>query len=105
MVTEALNFKRNDPAAGIPLWAQLKLLILYVMGRVNVHGGYFDGVVARRLIYRLGCLGFDRGVDAYGNQAAMLDECAQHQIRVMLSRRLHPTIPTPTALVDLSDPS
>ena len=59
MLTEALNFKRDNPKAGIPLWEQLKLLILYILGRVDVHGGYFDGAVTQRLIYRLACLGFD----------------------------------------------
>src|SRR5262249_48297489 len=59
MLTEALNFKRNNPTAGIPLWRQLRLLILYILGRIDVHGGYFDGAVTQRLIYRLACLGYD----------------------------------------------
>ncbi len=105
MVTEALNFKRSDPTAGIPLWAQLKLLILYVRGKVDVHGGYFDGAVAQRLIYRLGCLGFDNSVTAYGNEDAMVAECASHQIRVMLSGRLHAGAPRPMEPMDLSDAS
>jgi len=88
MLTEALDVKRNDPDASIPLWEQLKLLVLYVMGRVDVHGGYFDGAVAQRLIYRLACLGFNQSLVAFGGQDAMVSACADHQIRVMLSDRL-----------------
>jgi len=104
LLTEALDVKRNDPNAGIPLWRQLKLLILYKMGRVDVHGGYFNGVVAQRLIYRLACLGFDNSLDAYGDQAAMLTECADHQIRVMLSHRLHGRTRRPPEPMDLPAP-
>jgi hypothetical protein len=103
MLTEALNFKRDNPAAGIPLWEQLKLLILYILGRVNVHGGYFDGPVAQRLIYRLACLGFDGSLEAYGDEGAMLAECADHQIRVMLSDRLRARKPRPLETMDLSE--
>ena len=81
MLTEALNFKRDNPKAAIPLWGQLKLLILYILGRVDVHGGYFDGAVTQRLIYRLACLGVDGSLSAYGDKDAMLAECADHQIR------------------------
>jgi hypothetical protein len=103
MLTEALNFKRENPAAGIPLWEQLKLLILYRMGRVDVHGGYFDGAVAQRLIYRLACLGFDASLKAYGDEGAMLAECKDHQIRVMLSERLPTRKRRPPEAMDLSD--
>jgi hypothetical protein len=105
MLTQALNLKRTDPTAGIPLWEHLKLLILYVMGQVDVHGGYFDGAVAQRLIYRLGCLGFDNSVSAYGTEDAMLGECDGHQIRVMLSGRLRPGTRGPTEPIDVSDPT
>jgi hypothetical protein len=103
MLTEALNFKRNNPTAGIPLWRQLKLLILYILGRVDVHGGYFDGAVTQRLIYRLACLGYDRSVGAYGNRDAMLAECAEHQIRVMPSERLRTRSQRPPEAMDLSE--
>ncbi len=101
MLTEAKNFKRNNPNAGIPLWGQLRLLTLYIFGRVDVHGGYFNGVVARRLIYRLACLGYERTVCSYGGEDAMLAECADHQIRVMLSHRLRRT-PAAREPMDLS---
>jgi len=60
------------------------------LGRIDVHGGYFDGAVANRLIYRLACLGFQRAAKAYGNEKQLLSECAAAQIRVLLSRRLEP---------------
>ena len=88
MLTEALNFKRTNPAGHIPIWEHVKLLILYLLGRIDVHGGYFDGVVAPRLIYRLACLGFDRAADAFGGRTGLLEACAEAQIRVMLSERL-----------------
>ena len=103
LLTEALNFKRNNPAAAIPLWEQLRLLILYKMGRVDVHGGYFDGAVTQRLIYRLACLGFDASITAYGDAGAMLAECADHHIRVMPSERLHKRTRRPPEPMDLSD--
>jgi Putative serine esterase (DUF676) len=103
MLTEALNFKRNNPTAGIPLWAQFKLLILYMMGRVDVHSGYFDGAVTQRLIYRLACLGSDGSLRAYGDMDAMLAECAEHQIRVMLSKRPRARTRRPPEAMELSD--
>jgi len=102
MLSEAKNFKRNDPKAGIPLWEQLRLVALYIVGRVDVHGGYFNGPVAQRLIYRLACLGYDRTVRSYGGEDAMLTECADHQIRVLLSHRLR-TTRTAREPMDLSD--
>ena len=103
MVTEALNFKKNNPKAGIPLWDQLKLLILYLMGRIDVHGGYFDGAVAQRLIYRLACLGYQQSLAAFGGQDVMLGECADHQIRVLLSDQLPMRSQEPREPMNLSD--
>ena len=90
MLTQALNFKRNDPLGHIPLWRHVWLLVLYLRGRIDVHGGYFDGAVTNRLIYRLACLGFQKAARAYGDDAQLLNECADAQIRVMLSSRLEP---------------
>ena len=67
MLTEARNYKRNDPNAHIPIYEHIKLLILYVLSRIDIHGGYFDGAVTQRLIYRLACLGFAGTAAAYGN--------------------------------------
>jgi hypothetical protein len=105
LLTEALDVKRNDPNASIPLLRQLKLLILYWLGRIDVHGGYFDGAVTQRLIYRLACLGFNNSLKAYGDEDAMLAECANHQIRVMPSNRLRTGTPRLPEPMDLSDPS
>jgi hypothetical protein len=70
------------------VYEHIKLLILYVLSWIDIHGGYFDGTVTQRLIYRLACLGFAGTAAAYGNIESLLDECAQHQIRVMPSERL-----------------
>ena len=88
ILTEAGNYKRNDPKAHIPLYEHIKLLILYGLSRIDIHGGYFDGPVTQKLIYRLACLGFTGTAETYGGQASLFNECAQHQIRVMLSERL-----------------
>ncbi len=88
MLTEARNYKRNNPNAPIPLYEHVKLLILYVLSRIDIHGGYFDGAVSQRLIYRLACLGYTGTAAAYGNVESLLNDCSQHQIRVMPSERL-----------------
>ena len=103
LLTRARNFKAENPDAGIPYLEHLKLLWLYAWPFVpkekyiNVHGGYFQGEVSQRLIYRLACLGFSRtvsGAPAYPNQTAMLNECAEHGIRVILSKRLDSAVST-----------
>ena len=95
LLTQARNYKAENPDAGIPYLEHIKLLWLYASPivpeekRINVHGGYFQGEVSQRLIYRLACLGFSRAVTkAYPNQDAMLSECEKHGIRVILSKRL-----------------
>jgi hypothetical protein len=93
-LTEAKNYKAHDPHGHIPYLEHLNLLWKYVSPwipadkRINVHGGYFDGAVTQRLIYRLGCLGYKNAMKAYGDETAMLSQCSEHQIRVMLSSRL-----------------
>ncbi|MBV8441963.1 MAG: hypothetical protein JO312_15605 [Hyphomicrobiales bacterium] len=88
MLTGARNCKRNDPGARIPLYEHIKLLVLYALSRIDIHGGYFDGPVTQGLIYRLACLGFTGTAAAYGNVESLLNECAKHQIRVMPTERL-----------------
>ncbi|MGA9601479.1 MAG: hypothetical protein WBS22_14740 [Methylocystis sp.] len=95
LLTQARNYKAENPDAGIPYLEHIKLLWLYASPivpeekRINVHGGYFQGEVSQRLIYRLACLGFSRAVTkAYPNQDVMLSECEKHGIRVILSKRL-----------------
>jgi hypothetical protein len=96
LLTEARNYKAQNPNGGIPYLEHVRLLWKYaspfvpVEHRINVHGGYFDGTVTQRLIYRLACLGFKGAADAYRGEPAMLEECSKHQIRVMLSKRLEP---------------
>jgi hypothetical protein len=43
-------------------------LFLYVRSRINIHGGYFDGTVTQKLIYRLACLGFAGTAAVYGSE-------------------------------------
>ena len=107
MLTHARNYKARTPLARIPYFEHVKLLIQYAIGRKNgidVHGGYFApaAAVTRRLIYRLACLGFAETAKAYGGQAAMMNECAEHQIRVAPSKRLEPKYHMPVELMDIS---
>jgi len=91
-LTEARNYKATNPNGRIPDLEHAKLLLLYVFAKpprnINVHGGYFEGTVTQRLIYRLACLGFDDAADVYAGETQLLAECEAHQIRVMLSKRL-----------------
>lgn len=93
-LTQARNYKALNPNGRIPYLEHINLLWKYASPLVpadqyiNVHGGYFEGAVSQRLIYRLACLGFDHATQAYGGAPAMLEECSQHQIRVVLSSRL-----------------
>jgi hypothetical protein len=48
--------------------AQYGALFLYVPSRINIHGGYFDGTVTQKLIYRLVCLGFAGTATVYGSE-------------------------------------
>jgi hypothetical protein len=73
------------------------------MGRIDVHGGYFYGAVAQRLIYRLACLGYRLSLAAFGSQDPMLRECADHQIRVLLSDQLPMRMEKPRENMNLSD--
>jgi hypothetical protein len=93
VLTEARNYKKNNAEGQIPYREHIKLLLKYVYPvprrtYINVHGGYFDGEVTQQLIYRLSCLGFADTEHAYGGRPKMLAACEEHQIRVMLSKRL-----------------
>jgi hypothetical protein len=72
-------------------YSNLRLLFAYLVPphRPNVHGGYFEGVLSQRLIYRLACLGYDETLAAFGGEAVFAKECANKQIRVLLSPCLH----------------
>ncbi|ARN81551.1 alpha/beta hydrolase [Methylocystis bryophila] len=96
LLTRARNFKAESSNAGISYLEHLKLLWRYAWPfvpkeeRINVHGGYFEGEVSQRLMYRLACLGFTHATKApaYPSRGDMLNECAEHGIRVILSKRL-----------------
>lgn len=108
-LTEAKNYKAKskNPAARIPYYEHVRLLLLFLSGdpkkHINVHGGYFEGEVSQRLLYRLACLGYDDTLEAYKGLEPMEAECAAHQIRVMLSARLDTTLKTQRKHRDLMD--
>jgi pimeloyl-ACP methyl ester carboxylesterase len=93
LLTFAKRRKRHDPNAKLRWFSHLYLLLAYVAYRQkpNVHGGYFEGVLSQRLIYRLACLGFDDTIAAFNGEAAFRRECEKKQIRVLLS----PSLPDP----------
>ena len=84
MLTEAKNYKRNNPKAGIPILEHLRLLWLNQKGLVSVHGGYFDGELAQRLMCRLACLGYADANAAFRTFQGkdLLSACAAQGIRV-----------------------
>ena len=90
MIRPLLTFakwdKRHNAAAHLRWHQHLHLLLAYVVrGRPNVHGGYFEGELSQRLMYRLACLGFSGTETAFGSEAEMSAACAAQQIRVLVS--------------------
>ena len=81
--------KERDPAAKLAWYSHLGLLAAYLIRqKPNVHGGYFDGLLARQLIFRLACLGYKDTLAAYGGAKKFSGTCADKRIRVLLSPRL-----------------
>jgi hypothetical protein len=86
LLTFARCLKRNNPAAKLPWYSHLHLLFAYIVSRrPNVHGGYFEGALSQRLIYRLACLGYEDTVRAYGDEKALSQACRDKQIRALPS--------------------
>ena len=99
LLTFAKWTKRHDRSAKMRFYSHLRLLFAYLLPphRPNVHGGYFEGMLSQQLIYRLGCLGFDETVAAYGSEPVLGKECENKQIRVLLSPCLHKVRSGPAA--------
>ncbi len=85
--------KRN-----LNLWDYVELVYDSLLGRRDVHGGYFNGEYSRQLIYRIGFLGFEGALNAISQEsvAAEADDrltaldvfdrcCADKGIQVYLS--------------------
>jgi hypothetical protein len=112
LLTFAKWRKRYDAEAKLHWYSHLWLLLVYVVNhqKPNVHGGYFEGVLSQELIYRLGCLGYDGTVAAYGSEAALGTACEQKQIRMLVSpdlwrRRTGPVAPPAPAEEKLRPPT
>ncbi|HEV2157924.1 hypothetical protein [Bradyrhizobium sp.] len=98
LLTFAKRFKRDDANAKMPFHSHLRLLFAYLFWRrPNVHGGYFEGALSQRLIYRLACLGFHGTMAAFGSEARFGEDCKDRQIRVMISPSLRDQRPGPAA--------
>jgi pimeloyl-ACP methyl ester carboxylesterase len=104
LLTFAKWLKRRNRSAKMRFYSHLRLLFAYLLPgqRPNVHGGYFEGVLSQRLIYRLGCLGYDETLAAFGSEAVFAKECANKQIRVLLSPCLHRVRSGPAAALTRS---
>ena len=106
LLTEARNYKATNRDGRISYLGHLWLMARYTfpLGSINVHGGYFDGTITQKLIFRLACLGYDGAVAAYTTeQTSLADECQKHQIRLLRSKRLDR--PLPREDMDLSEAS
>jgi hypothetical protein len=89
LLTFALRRKRTNAHARLPWWSHLRLVACYLVGqRPNVHGGYFEGVLAQELIFRLACLGYRDTRSAFGGVPQLSAVCNAKQIRVLLSPSL-----------------
>ena len=89
---------RAKQKSNLKLWDYAELVYDSLLGRRDVHGGYFHGEYSRQLIYRIGFLGFEGALEAIsqesivaeaGDQQAALDVfdrcCADKGIQVYLS--------------------
>ena len=104
LLTYALKRKAADATARLGFGDQARLLIGYLRGGPNVHGGYFDGVLSRQLIVRLACLGYAATLESYGGADAFAETCEARQIRVVISPHLaHPDAVVATAEAPPSD--
>jgi hypothetical protein len=57
-----------------------------------MHGGYFEGRLSQRLIYRLACLGVQDTVVSFNGLDQLSRECKEKQIRMLLSPKVRPRI-------------
>jgi pimeloyl-ACP methyl ester carboxylesterase len=105
LLTFAKWQKRRNKSAKMRFYSHLRLLFAYLVPphRPNVHGGYFEGALSQRLIYRLACLGYDETLAAFGSEAVFAKECVNRQIRVLLSPCLHRVRSGPAAALTRSD--
>jgi hypothetical protein len=94
LLTFAKRTKQNDPSARIRGLTHLRLLFAaYVFpGKPNVHGGYFEGQLCQRLIFRLACLGAEGAVAAFNGLDQLSRECKDKQIRMLLSAKIRPLV-------------
>jgi pimeloyl-ACP methyl ester carboxylesterase len=94
LLTFAKRTKQNDPSARIPGLTHLRLLFAaYVFpGKPNMHGGYFEGQLCQRLIFRLACLGAEGAVAAFNGLDQLSRECKDKQIRMLLSAKIRPLV-------------
>ncbi len=94
LLTFAKRTKQNDPTARIRGLTHLRLLFAaYVFpGKPNMHGGYFEGQLCQRLIFRLACLGAEGAVAAFNGLDQLSRECKDKQIRMLLSAKIRPLV-------------
>ena len=80
------------------LWDYVELVYDSLLGRRDVHGGYFHGEYSRQLIYRIGFLGFEGALSAISQESVAVEAndrqaaldvfdrcCADKGIQVYLS--------------------
>lgn len=89
LLTFALRLKQHNPHARMSWRQHLCLLESYLWnGKPDVHAGYFQGMLAQQLIYRLACLGYAGTIAAYGGTPQLSQLCRDKQVRVLLSPSL-----------------
>jgi hypothetical protein len=90
LLTFAKRTKQINARARMRGFTHLRLLFAaYVFPkRPNMHGGYFEGQLCQRLIFRLACLGAQDAVAAFNGLDQLSRECKEKQIRMLLSPRI-----------------
>jgi len=89
---------RAKEKENLKLWDYIELIIDSLLGRRDVHGGYFQGEYSRRLMYRIAFLGFEGTLGAIAKESIAVEaddrecaldvfdqRCAEKGIQVYLS--------------------
>ena len=80
VVTDAVR----DASTNLSWLGHLRLLLVYVRGKADVHSGYFlKPSLVRQLIYRFACIGYGDSEQFYNGLAALSDLCKKKQIKAL----------------------
>lgn len=80
VVTDAIR----GASVNLSWLGHLRLLLVYVRGKADVHSGYFlKPSLVRQLIYRLACIGYGDSERFYNGLAAFSELCKKNQFKAL----------------------